>query len=76
MHLPTFRAGAENRGGLIGVGSLFGNQNNFAMFLSLALPYFAVLPVVYRDVRLRLVGIAGGGRRADLHAPGPAASRG
>ena len=38
MHLPTFRAGGENRGGLIGVGSLFGNQNNFAMFLSIALP--------------------------------------
>jgi O-antigen ligase len=61
MHLPTFRAGVENRGGLIGVGSLFGNQNNFAMFLSIALPYFAALPVVYRDVRLRFIGFAGGG---------------
>jgi O-antigen ligase len=59
MHLPTFRAGVENRGGLIGVGSLFGNQNNFAMFLSISLPYFAALPVVYRDVRLRFVGLAG-----------------
>ena len=37
-HLPTFRQGREGRGGLIGVGSLFGNQNNFAVFLSLALP--------------------------------------
>ncbi|MGE0028600.1 MAG: O-antigen ligase family protein [Thermoleophilia bacterium] len=59
MHLPTFRAGVENRGGLIGVGSLFGNQNNFAMFLSIALPYFAALPVVYRDVRLRFIGLGG-----------------
>jgi teichuronic acid biosynthesis protein TuaE len=59
MHLPTFRAGVENRGGLIGVGSLFGNQNNFAVFLSLSLPWFAVLPVVYRDVRLRFLGLAG-----------------
>ena len=58
-HLPTFRQGREGRTGLIGVGSLFGNQNNFAVFLSLALPYLAVLPVVYRDVRLRMVGIAG-----------------
>ena len=58
-HLPTFRQGREGRTGLIGVGSLFGNQNNFAVFLSLALPYLAVLPVVYRDARLRLVGIAG-----------------
>lgn len=60
-HLPTFRSGVESRGGLIGVGSLFGNQNNFAMFLSIALPYFAALPIAYRDVRLRMVGLAGGG---------------
>jgi O-antigen ligase len=60
LHLPTFRAGVENRGGLIGVGSLFGNQNNFAVFLSIALPWFAALPVVYRDVRLRFIGLAGG----------------
>lgn len=61
LHLPSFRSGAENRGGLIGVGSLFGNQNNFATFLSLSLPYFAVLPIVYRDVRLRAIGLAGAG---------------
>jgi O-antigen ligase len=61
LHLPSFRSGRENRGGLIGVGSLFGNQNNFATFLSLALPYFAVLPVVYRDIRLRAIGFAGAG---------------
>jgi O-antigen ligase len=61
LHLPTFRQGRESRTGLIGVGSLFGNPNNFAVFLSLALPYLAVLPVVYRDVRLRLLGILGGG---------------
>ncbi len=61
LHLPSFRAGVENRGGLFGVGSLFGNQNNFAAFLSLSLPYFAVLPIVFRDVRLRAVGFVGGG---------------
>ena len=60
LHLPSFRAGTENRGGLIGVGSLFGNQNNFAAFLSLSLPYFAVLPIVFRDVRLKAIGFAGG----------------
>jgi teichuronic acid biosynthesis protein TuaE len=60
-HLPTFRAGTDNRGGLIGVGSLFGNQNNFAAFLSISLPYFAVLPIVFRDLRLRAVGFVGGG---------------
>lgn len=61
LHLPSFRGGTENRGGLIGVGSLFGNQNNFATFLSLSLPYFAVLPIVYRDIRLKAIGFAGGG---------------
>jgi O-antigen ligase len=61
LHLPTFRAGRESSIGLIGVGSLFGNQNNFATFLSLSLPYLAVLPIVYRDVRLRAIGFIGGG---------------
>jgi teichuronic acid biosynthesis protein TuaE len=61
LHLPSFRGGTENRGGLIGVGSLFGNQNNFATFLSLSLPYFAVLPIVFRDVRLRAIGFVGAG---------------
>jgi O-antigen ligase len=61
LHLPTFRAGRESNVGLIGVGSFFGNQNNFATFLSLSLPYLAVLPIVYRDVRLRAIGFVGGG---------------
>lgn len=60
MHLPTFRSGRGGGDGLIGgVGSFFGNQNNFATFLSLSLPYLAVLPLIYRDVRLRAIGIAG-----------------
>jgi teichuronic acid biosynthesis protein TuaE len=58
MHLPTFRAGSESQR-LIGVGSLFGNQNNFATFLGLSLPFLATLPLIYRDARLRLIGIAG-----------------
>ena len=61
LHLPTFRQGREGRTGLIGVGSLFGNQNNFATYLSLSLPYLLVLPVVFRDVRLKMVGFIGGG---------------
>jgi O-antigen ligase len=61
LHLPSFRQGREGRVGLIGVGSLFGNQNNFATYLSLALPYLLVLPVVFRDVRLKLLGFIGGG---------------
>ena len=61
LHLPTFRQGRESRTGLIGVGSLFGNQNNFATFLSLSLSYLLVLPIVYRDARLKLLGFIGGG---------------
>jgi O-antigen ligase len=61
LHLPTFRQGREGTAALIGVGSLFGNQNNFATYLSLSLPYLAVLPIVYRDVRLRALGFIGGG---------------
>ena len=70
LHLPSFRAGNENAGGLIGVGSLFGNQNNFATFLSLSLPYFAVLPIVFRDMRLKAGRLRRGGRGADLHPAG------
>jgi O-antigen ligase len=58
LRLPTTRPGRE-AGTIFGAASLFGNQNNFATFLTLSLPYFAVLPVVYRDVRLRALGLAG-----------------
>jgi O-antigen ligase len=40
--------------------SLFGNQNNFATYLTLTLPYFLCLPVVFRDVRLAALGLVGG----------------
>src|SRR5262249_2600643 len=43
----------------LGATSLFGNQNNFATYLALSLPYFLALPVVFRDVRLRALGVAG-----------------
>jgi len=39
--------------------SLFGNQNNFATYLTLTLPYFLCLPVVFRDARLMLIGTLG-----------------
>jgi teichuronic acid biosynthesis protein TuaE len=44
-----------------GATSLFGNQNNFATYLTLCLPYFLALVVVFRDVRLRALGIVGSG---------------
>lgn len=45
--------------GAFAATSFFGNQNNFATYLALTLPYLVVLPVVARDVRLRLLGGAG-----------------
>lgn len=40
--------------------SLFGNQNNFATYLTLSLPYFLCLPVVlFRDRRMVIVGVFG-----------------
>lgn len=58
VHLPTFRSNAGD-GGLFGAGSFFGNQNNFAIYLALTLPYLAVLPIVFRDARLRAIGAGG-----------------
>jgi len=58
FHLPTSRA--AGRLGRFGASSLFGNENNFATYLALTLPFFLVLPAVYRDVRLRALGLGGG----------------
>lgn len=55
ISLPTARAVV----GGFGAASLFGNENNFAVFLTLCLPWFLALPVVYSDARLRLLGAVG-----------------
>lgn len=60
LRLATTRPGRETAS-LFGVSSLFGNQNNFATYLTLTLPYFAVLPLIYRDFRLRALGLIGTG---------------
>lgn len=39
--------------------SLFGNQNNFATYLTLTLPFFLCLPVVFRELRLIVLGVVG-----------------
>lgn len=57
MRLPT--SALAERVGAFAATSFFGNQNNFATYLALALPYLVVLPIVARDVRLRLFGIVG-----------------
>ena len=58
VRLPT--SALAERVGAFAATSFFGNQNNFATYLALTLPYLLVLPVIARDVRLRALGIAGG----------------
>jgi len=59
FRLPTSALLGRNRDVAFGATSLFGNQNNFATYLTLTLPYFLTLPVVFRDVRLKTLGCVG-----------------
>jgi O-antigen ligase len=59
IRLPTSALLGRQRDVAFGATSLFGNQNNFATYLTLTLPYFIALPVVFRDVRLRALGLGG-----------------
>ena len=59
IRLPTSALLNKNPQTSFGATSLFGNQNNFATYLTLTLPWFLALPVVFRDVRLRALGLAG-----------------
>lgn len=61
IRLPTSALLGRSRDAAFAATSLFGNQNNFATYLTLTLPYFICLPVVFRDARLVLVGLVGGG---------------
>jgi teichuronic acid biosynthesis protein TuaE len=57
IRLPTSALAGKDAGFAT---SLFGNQNNFATYLSLTLPYFVCLPIVFRDARLIALGAFGG----------------
>lgn len=58
VRLPT--SALAERVGAFAATSFFGNQNNFATYLALTLPYLLVLPVISRDIRLRVLGVSGG----------------
>jgi teichuronic acid biosynthesis protein TuaE len=58
-HLPTSRLTQMVGGSAFAATSVFGNQNNFATFLTLALPYLVTLPLIFRQRRMLLIGIAG-----------------
>ena len=55
FRLPT--SALSNRVGAFAATSFFGNQNNFATYLTLTLPYLLALVVVFRDVRVRAAGL-------------------
>ncbi|MCX6410026.1 MAG: O-antigen ligase family protein [Actinobacteria bacterium] len=57
VHFPA--SALTPREGAFAATSFFGNQNNFATYLSLTLPYLVLLPVVARDARVRILGAAG-----------------
>jgi teichuronic acid biosynthesis protein TuaE len=59
IHLPTSRLAGQFLGPSFGATSVFGNQNNFATYLTLTLPYLVTLSLVFRDRRVRLLGLAG-----------------
>ena len=58
IRLPTSALAGRSEAGF--ATSLFGNQNNFATYLSLTLPYFLCLPIVFNDARLIALGAVGG----------------
>jgi len=58
-HLPTSRLTQLAGGSAFAATSVFGNQNNFATYLTLALPYLVALPLVFRQRRLLLIGLVG-----------------
>jgi teichuronic acid biosynthesis protein TuaE len=66
VRLPTSRLAGQAGGSAFAATSVFGNQNNFATFLTLALPYLIVLPLVFKERRLRIIGLVG--TLADLAA--------
>lgn len=59
VRLPTSALLGRDRQVAFGATSLFGNQNNFATYLTLSLPYLVVAPVVFRDIRIRVVAVGG-----------------
>ncbi len=59
IRLPTSALLGRSRDTAFAATSLFGNQNNFATYLTLTLPYFLCLPVIFRDARLIVLGTVG-----------------
>lgn len=56
VRLPTSRLAGQT-GDVFAATSVFGNQNNFATYLTLTLPYLVALGLVFRERRLRAISI-------------------
>lgn len=59
IRLPTSRLLNTPADTAFAATSFFGNENNLATYLTLTLPYFVGLVIVFRDIRLRAIGAAG-----------------
>lgn len=66
VRLPTSRLAGQLGATAFAATSVFGNENNFATYLTLTLPYLVSLSLVFRDRRLRILGVVG--TAADLVA--------
>lgn len=60
IRLPTSRLLDRTADTAFAATSFFGNENNLATYLTLTLPYFVGLVIVFRDIRLRTIGAVGG----------------
>lgn len=60
VRLPTSRLAGKATDTAFAATSFFGNENNLATYLSLTLPYFLALVIVFNDIRVRAAGAAGG----------------
>ncbi|MFN8108995.1 MAG: O-antigen ligase family protein [Thermoleophilia bacterium] len=58
IRLPTSRLAKKSATTTFAATSLFGNENNLATYLTLTLPYLLVLPLVFHEFRLRVLGLA------------------
>lgn len=59
IHVPVSHSTSQTAVAASAAISVFGNQNNFATYLTLSLPYMACLATVYPDRRRRVLGILG-----------------
>ncbi len=56
IRLPTSRFAGVGKVSSFAATSVFGNENNFATYLTLTLPYLFCLGLIFRERRVRIIG--------------------